>query len=59
MTENVVNLNKARKAFAKIEKRSKADTNAIKFGRTKSEKSNDSRNANKEVVFLDGHKKET
>lgn len=35
---SVVNLNKARKARAKIEARQTADENAIKFGRNKSER---------------------
>ena len=59
MTGNVVNLNKARKARAKMDKKSKAASNSVKFGRTNSEKLSDTSKTKKEVAFLDGHKKET
>ncbi|MEC7963495.1 MAG: DUF4169 family protein [Pseudomonadota bacterium] len=54
----VVNLNKFRKAKARAEKKAQADENAVKFGRTKAEKSLD-RAQNAEVQQdLDGKKRD-
>lgn len=55
----VVNLNQARKAKARAEKRARADENAVKFGRTKSEKKIEKAEADKAKRDLDGHKRET
>jgi hypothetical protein len=54
----VVNLNKARKARAKHEKRAQADANAVKFGRTKAERDAEKARAGKAARDLDGHKRE-
>jgi len=59
MTGNVVNLNKVRKAKAKIAKRSRADANAVKFGRSKSDKVEDAARLEKSEKLLDGHKRDT
>jgi hypothetical protein len=49
-----VNLNKARKARAKVQSRAKADENAIKFGRSKAEKAADSHQTVRTKRGLDG-----
>lgn len=54
----VVNLNKARKQRQRDAKRRVADSNAVKFGRTKSEKAKDQAEAEKAERNLDGHKRE-
>jgi hypothetical protein len=53
-----INLNKARKARAKAEKRAKADANVVKFGRTRAEKARDKAEAAKAKRDLDGHARE-
>ena len=54
----VVNLNRFRKDKARQDKRAEADANAVKFGRTKAEKSlTDARN-DKAARDLDGHKRD-
>lgn len=55
----VVNLNKARKAKAKVQKRTLADANAAKFGRTKSQKAADDAAQVKHITHLDQHKQDT
>ena len=55
---NIVNLNKARKSKAREAARKVADENAVKFGRTKSQKSKDKTEAAKAKRDLDGHKRE-
>lgn len=54
----VVNLNKFRKAKARVEKRAQADENAVKFGRSKAEKSLDQARADKVARDLDGKRRE-
>ncbi|MCH2075405.1 MAG: DUF4169 family protein [Rhodobacteraceae bacterium] len=54
----VVNLNKARKARAKDEKRAKADANAVAFGRTKAEREADRASRDAQKAHLDGHKRD-
>ena len=54
-----VNLNKFRKAKARVEKQTQADANAAKFGRTKAEKGQQSHTTNNIVRLLDGHKLDT
>ncbi len=54
----VVNLNKARKARARDAARKTADANAVKFGRTKAEKTRDRAKAEQDARDLDGHKRE-
>ena len=55
---NPVNLNKARKARARDKARVQADENAVKFGRTKAEKANDSAESDRAASLLDGAKRE-
>lgn len=54
----VVNLNKFRKAKARVEKRAQADENAVKFGRRKAEKSLDQARVEKAARDLDGKRRE-
>ena len=53
-----INLNKARKARARTDKRREADRNAVKFGRGKSDKALDAARREKAARDLDGHAKE-
>lgn len=53
---NVVNLNKFRKEKLRREKSKKADENRHKFGRTKSEKSEDDQQRKKTIDVIDAHK---
>lgn len=53
-----VNLNRARKDRARVEKRREADANAIKFGRTKTERQAEAARAAREAARLEGHKRE-
>jgi hypothetical protein len=54
----VVNLNKFRKAKARAEKKVQANENAVKFGRTKAEKSLDHARNAKAQQDLDGKKRD-
>ncbi|GAA6197398.1 DUF4169 family protein [Pseudophaeobacter arcticus] len=51
-----VNLNRYRKTQARAEDKARADQNAVKFGRSKLEKSLDEAHAAKAKRDLDGHK---
>ena len=51
-----INLNKHRKARARVEKRAAADENAVKFGRSKAEKTATKGESDKASRLLDGHK---
>jgi hypothetical protein len=53
-----INLNKARKARAKVEAEAKAAENRAKFGRTKAEKAADAVRAAQRQALLDGAKRE-
>jgi hypothetical protein len=53
-----VNLNRFRKDKAREDARQKADANAVKFGRTKGEKSADKLEAERKAKLLDGAKRE-
>ncbi|MBE1282173.1 MAG: DUF4169 family protein [Rhodobacteraceae bacterium] len=53
-----VNLNRFRKQKARAEKKARADENAVKFGRTKSEKDLDKARDAKAKRDLDGHKRD-
>lgn len=53
-----INLNKARKAKARDERRAKADENAAKFGRSKDEKQRDQQGVEKLASFVARHKRE-
>ncbi|MEM7752430.1 MAG: DUF4169 family protein [Pseudomonadota bacterium] len=54
----IVNLKKARKSRARDAARNTADANAVKFGRTKAEKTTADAMAAREARDLDGHKRE-
>ena len=51
---NVTNLNRFRKSKAQRDKRVKADENAVKFGRTKAQKTLEKAKAEKAERDLDG-----
>jgi Domain of unknown function (DUF4169) len=55
---SVVNLNKARKAKTRQTDRTKADANAVKFGRSKADKALEAARAAKAARDLDGHRQE-
>jgi len=55
---DLVNLNKARKAKGKLDKRVAAEANRAKFGRTKAEKDRDKAEAQRAARLLDGAKLE-
>ena len=58
MSDRPVNLNKARKARAKVKKRAQADENAAKFGQTKADKARDAAEVVSFNAKLDQHKRE-
>lgn len=58
MAAEIVNLNKHRKAKARLDKAARADANAVKFGRSKSEKLRDQLISEKQNTHLDGHKRD-
>ncbi len=53
------NLNKARKARAKADKKARAAQNVVKHGRSKGERAAEARADAAHVSRLDGHKRET
>lgn len=53
-----VNLNRARKEKARAERRSRADANAAKFGRTATEKTRDAAERARAERDLDGHRRD-
>lgn len=53
-----VNLNRYRKAKAREESRAQADANAVKFGRTKAERTREASDAAKAARDLDGKKRD-
>ncbi|MDA7424386.1 DUF4169 family protein [Thalassococcus lentus] len=53
-----VNLNQFRKAKARADKRRQADENAVKFGRSKAQRSLDQARTDKARRELDGHETE-
>ena len=53
-----VNLNKYRKAKARAEAKTRADENAVKYGRTGAQKKLDRAEADKAQRDLDGHERE-
>lgn len=54
----LVNLNKAKKARDRAERRAKADENAVKFGRSRAEKETERARAAKARALLDAHKRD-
>ena len=53
-----VNLNRFRKAKARADRKARADENAVKFGRSKSQKSIEKTEAARRRKTLDLHKRE-
>lgn len=51
-----INLNRVRKERERAEKRAKSDANAVKFGRTKSEKDADRLERERAARKADGHR---
>ena len=58
MADAPINLNKARKARAKVEKQSKAAENRTTFGRSKAEKAASQQSADRAARDLDGKKRD-
>lgn len=54
----VVNLNRARKAKARVNNRAERDENAAKFGRTKAQKAAEKSAADKARKTLDAHRRD-
>ena len=55
----IVNLRQAKKQAARKEARVKANANAVKFGRTKAEKSLEAAQADKARLDLEAHRRDT
>ncbi len=55
----IVNLNRARKSRALIAARKAADENAVKFGRSRADRTRLEAEARKLRAALEGHKRET
>lgn len=53
-----INLNQARKARARAEKRKTGDVNAAKFGRTKAQRAEEDAARVRAETHLDGHKRD-
>lgn len=53
-----VNLNRYRKAKTRAEKKARADENAVRFGRTKAQKSIAKARADKAKSIIDLHKRD-
>jgi hypothetical protein len=58
VSDGAVNLNKARKARARDTAQRAADQNAVRLGRTKSEKADTEKNEEKKQKPLDQHRVE-
>lgn len=54
-----VNLNRFRKHKARAEKKARADENAVKFGRDKTQKALDQKRSEKMRKHIDGHQSES
>jgi len=54
----IVNLNRFRKAQKRLTDEQHADANRVKFGRSKTEKLNDRRQAEKQRQEIDGKKRD-
>ena len=53
-----INLNKARKAKLRADKRAKADENAVKFGRSKAQRQVEDANKSRAAQHLDPHRRD-
>ena len=58
MSDAPINLNRARKARARDEKRRQADQNAIKFGRSKAERDLATARNKADTTRFDAHRRE-
>ena len=58
MSEGPINLNRFRKDKARAERKARADENALKFGRTKAQKSKEAAEAQKMRQVLDQHRRD-
>ena len=54
----IVNLNKARKIRARADKKARASENAVKFGRTKGQKTRDKTETDRAARDLDDHRRD-
>lgn len=54
----IINLNKARKAKARVDKSARADANRARFGRTKAQKKADAEESAKVARLLDDSKRD-
>lgn len=54
----IINLNKARKAKARVDKSTQADTNRARFGRTRAQKQADAAETAKLTRLLDDSKRD-
>ena len=53
-----VNLNRFKKQKARADKKTRANENAVKFGRNKAEKNAEKTTAEKSARFVDDHKRD-
>ncbi len=58
MPNKIVNLNRVRKEKSRAERRSKADENAVKFGRSKAERDLDKARRAKAAREIDAHRRD-
>lgn len=59
MNGKIVNLNQTRKQRGRTERTKKADENAVKFGRSKAQKTLEKTRTDKADQDLDGHARDT
>ncbi|MCQ0093478.1 DUF4169 family protein [Roseovarius sp. M141] len=58
MTDTPINLNRARKQRARDDAKAHADENAVRFGRTKAQKSLEQARSDRAAKGVDDHKRE-
>ncbi|MCV6597640.1 MAG: DUF4169 family protein [Mangrovicoccus sp.] len=58
MADTPISLSKFRKAKARAEKRARGEANAVKFGRSKTEKTRDKTIQEREISRLEAHRRE-
>ena len=59
MAADIINLNKRRKAARREERQKRGDENAVKFGRTKAQKSLEDAETEKAIAKLDQHRRDS
>lgn len=59
MADAPINLNRARKARARVQKARKADENTVTFGRTRAERARESAQRDLDSNRLDAHRRES